>query len=1405
MAKRNGKRKGRTQPPPPSGPDPSRGARAAAPSSPEARAAGPARFPVGSARASRDRERIRAVKLRDLIAAERAEIGERRKLLGEGPADPTPNLKGLSLSGGGIRSACFNLGFLEGLDRLAYPMPTGSGPGSARGAGPPEAGSRNHLELFDYVSSVSGGSYAAGNFATAMLDQPPELRDANGEPPKPEWLGNLSLASKTVPSWLWGLGVWFLGVAFQLLKTGSLLVCLLAMVAFVLRTLDSADATRFCGLFGLGSDVPRGFIPFWITLGVFLVGYWISVSKWRRWGTTVWFSYVFSLLAAYISVVCSNASDGLAIPDRPLSYWFQYACLLALIAPLVIALPLLLLRSVLRWFVRGPIRWLVLGPPRWLVLGPVLALGWVLRWLAHHPLKPLVSAARRFCLVPFKGTVRGAARAVTHAARWPFRIVGEAAGRSPRVGAVVGRLARCASGLRRFVVSPSARFGRWSWLAFVRWAGERRIRLRTALLVPMLVALFCIASLVTTGDIDLSLKPGVDAATRLESREKSRELVGTQELIYKSVLSALGVVSLAFFFPKKLFRSVRVLEDRDSGKEGVAPRGLKQRGIEPIYRVAVFLCSYGFVLLVIFVIYGLVAAENVSEYYEWREGLSSAALHPTDFLDWEQAWDQIVRDSKAGDLDHAWSGLASRLMQARGPEELSIEWERAETAEVLALESMPWLVRSFPWLMRLGPDRPWTDFAGFSPPRSPLSTDVAPPAGDLRSVDGIARMIRGWTLGTTGSVNLQGPASKLYDETFHQTWIQYKIARAIAESVLDDVKLHEQLTRRTLAAAIRALQEQGRGEEYIKTYKDLWERYQQRAATFASFDLGGGSDPARPKAMRAAIRNNNRRALKLYLGPLFRDRQDKVVWSSIVWAQDQWTRVRILAIAGVLWIFCCAVDVNSFSLQKFYREHVINSWVKLPRLRGAARWLHQTGPTYRGHEFGDNDAARRVRRRAPLLLINATLEGNRSLGDEPSLTDHIFTFSKVGSGSGASSYWVHGDHPEVSLARRSNLDIGNIVATSGAFLSPGTVANPALSAILHLLNIQTGYWVHDPGTFGARSPKESVKFHVHQSLGIDCEGDSRFMLTDGAHSENLGLYVLLQRRCRLIVVSDCSQQDKDQKPERRFDALIHVLQQARVDGIEVGPFLSPWAYPRWLRDRTIPGQVKHRTCLRPRSSGLDLVRPADSRPAQEPPPASTAATITITTAPTTRSDEAAKTAVSGGPLEEASVYSQEHCVFAEIAYPGSEGTGLLVYLRPTLTGDEGDSLLHGAADSRFPDDDPLDQFYTPAKMSTYRLLGRHIARELMEEPVMREALLRADWVRPEGGRPGTPPDPVEKPDPVPPCDHVCGEVDLSCLWRSPRGFRPARPPIRAGSRGVTEDQSAGMAGPGCNGVGAPAS
>jgi hypothetical protein len=80
---------------------------------------------------------------------------------------------------------------------------------------------------------------------------------------------------------------------------------------------------------------------------------------------------------------------------------------------------------------------------------------------------------------------------------------------------------------------------------------------------------------------------------------------------------------------------------------------------------------------------------------------------------------------------------------------------------------------------------------------------------------------------------------------------------------------------------------------------------------------------------------------------------------------------------------------------------------------------------------------------------------------------------------------------------------------------------------------------------------------------------------------------------------------------------------------------------------------------------------------------------------------------SGGPTQSL------HCITASIRYscvdgPGVED-GLLVYIKPTLTGDEpADVRQYAAANPAFPHQSTADQFFEEPQFESYRRLGMHI-------------------------------------------------------------------------------------------------
>ncbi len=107
--------------------------------------------------------------LRDAIAEELQQVGRRRQAHGLEDTVATPaadarlyeeagqqDLVGLALSGGGIRSATFNLGVLQGLAGLTQ---TGL------------------LKYLDYLSTVSGGGYIGSWFAAWVSRAPGRLEE----------------------------------------------------------------------------------------------------------------------------------------------------------------------------------------------------------------------------------------------------------------------------------------------------------------------------------------------------------------------------------------------------------------------------------------------------------------------------------------------------------------------------------------------------------------------------------------------------------------------------------------------------------------------------------------------------------------------------------------------------------------------------------------------------------------------------------------------------------------------------------------------------------------------------------------------------------------------------------------------------------------------------------------------------------------------------------------------------------------------------------------------------------------------------------------------------------------------------------------------------------------------------
>src|SRR5262249_42709720 len=73
-----------------------------------------------------------------------------------------------------------------------------------------------------------------------------------------------------------------------------------------------------------------------------------------------------------------------------------------------------------------------------------------------------------------------------------------------------------------------------------------------------------------------------------------------------------------------------------------------------------------------------------------------------------------------------------------------------------------------------------------------------------------------------------------------------------------------------------------------------------------------------------------------------------------------------------------------------------------------------------------------------------------------------------------------------------------------------------------------------------------------------------------------------------------------------------------------------------------------------------------------------------------------------------------HCAIGQITYPCGR-TGVLVYIKASLTGDENDYVIHYKKRySAFPHETTLDQMFSEEQFEAYRALGYHAAHGLFD-------------------------------------------------------------------------------------------
>jgi ribosomal protein S18 acetylase RimI-like enzyme len=270
-----------------------------------------------------------------------------------------------------------------------------------------------------------------------------------------------------------------------------------------------------------------------------------------------------------------------------------------------------------------------------------------------------------------------------------------------------------------------------------------------------------------------------------------------------------------------------------------------------------------------------------------------------------------------------------------------------------------------------------------------------------------------------------------------------------------------------------------------------------------------------------------------------------------LWSLAGWLGVSlIVALPLSFWL-----DVNDISLNALYANRLTRAYLGASN---PVRWETADGQPFRRSRFLETDDMRLTelvpgeQYSGPLVLVNTALNlagGDNLAWQERKAASFVVSPLHLGSADleiagepGKGAYYPTTD---MSAEARQGM-LGRAVSISGAAANPnmGYHSSPAITALMTFFNVRLGWWVPNPvcKTPPTDRPTSVLKWLFKELFG-QTNDKARFLnISDGGHFENLGVYELVRRKCRLVIAVD-----GEADPELAFHGLGTLIRRCRTD------------------------------------------------------------------------------------------------------------------------------------------------------------------------------------------------------------------------------------------------------------------